>query len=60
MYIYVYIFIFIRVWHNGALRFPSGIFMFIHSGIQACYMCLWSGWGSDGNVYNVLRSLGGF
>ena len=30
------------------------------SGMRACYICLRSGWGSDGNVYNVLRGLRDF
>ena len=29
----------------------------LYSGMRACCICLRSGWGSDGNVYNVLRSL---
>ena len=29
----------------------------IYPCTRACYVCLRLGWGSDGNVYNVLRGL---
>ena len=29
----------------------------LYSGMRACFIRLRSGWGSDGNVYNVLRGL---
>ena len=32
----------------------------LYSGMQACYIRLRSGWGSDGNLYNVLRGLRDF
>ena len=32
----------------------------LFSGVRACYICLRSGWGSDGNVYNALRGLRDF
>ena len=27
----------------------------LYPGMRVCYTRLWSGWGSDGNVYNALR-----
>ena len=30
----------------------------LYSGMRACYIRLRSGWGSDGDVYDVLRGLG--
>ena len=32
----------------------------LYSCQRASYICLRSGWGSDGNVYNVLRGLRDF
>lgn len=29
----------------------------LYSSVRACYIRLRSGWGWDGNVYNVLRGL---
>ena len=54
-YIYIYIYIwFCQLWSTGDCRNVSTR---PHEGMRACYIRLRSGWGSDGNVYNVLRGL---
>ena len=42
----------VRAWAPAVGMTHSGA---LYSGMRACYICLRSGWGSDGNVYNALR-----
>ena len=30
------------------------IYIYTYSGKRACYICLQSGWGSDGNLYTIV------
>ena len=41
-----------RAWAPAVGMTHLGVLYF---GRRACYICLRSGWGSDGNVYNALR-----